>query len=657
MNFFQLTKNSTVSLRRLFSSFKFLRRHAPSFLNRLWGKEDEFAWQRMTMLWLKGRNALVNNRFGQIMSVRLDSLGDLYAAFGRKEEKNIPEILCALPSGGVVLDIGAHIGGFSLIAARAVGPSGRVHAFEPVSSNAILLEQNAGLNQMDWLKAVHAAVGRKAGFIELHISDTDTMWASTRVTWANVLHHGMTSAHTISQSVPVITVDHFLRKEGIQNVALMKIDVEAAELDVLAGAGASLAAGYIRQIIVEVHGPTVKWGDVKAILNHYGYEVRDLDGAEMHATLRPQAQRMRNVSRHVSVALIGCGAVSEILYANALDKLASEGVIETVALADPNPARAVKIGKTFPTARQYRSLNQMLTEVIPDLVIIAAPHQCHADMAVTCFKRGIHVLCEKPMAVTTADCDRMIAAADKAGSLLAVGHFRRFFPSCQVIKDILAAGLLGPVRSFRFLEGETYSWPAQSISFFKRAEAGGGVLIDAGAHTIDLLLWWMGEVAEVEYQDDAMGGVEANCRISLKMTNGAEGMVQLSRDWPLPNYYIIECEKGWIKYECDIVDTVEWGIYGSNYGLNTQVHMIAESTAGVKTQKLGAAVPGFMECFESQLRNVIAAIHGKEPLRVSGQDARNSVALIEKCYLNRKLLDMRWLDKMELQRVKELANV
>ena len=106
------------------------------------------------------------------------------------------------------------------------------------------------------------------------------------------------------------------------------------------------------------------------------------------------------------------------------------------------------------------------------------------------------------MAITTVECDLMIEAGKKHRPVLAVGFFQRFFPSCQIIKDILDGDLLGSVKSFRFLEGEVYSWPAQSILFFKRFEAEGGVLIDAGAHTLDLLLWWHGtrEVLARDFQ-------------------------------------------------------------------------------------------------------------------------------------------------------------
>lgn len=362
------------------------------------------------------------------------------------------------------------------------------------------------------------------------------------------------------------------------------------------------------------------------------------------------------MSNRLSIALVGCGAVSQILYAPALLKLEREGLINTAALVDPNLERTANIGAVLSTARHYQTIQETFADKPIDLAIIAAPHRFHADLTTTCLEQGIPVLCEKPMARTKAECDRMIKAADEAGSLLAVGHFRRFFPSTKLVKNILDAGLLGTVKSFRFLDGENYSWPAQTASPFNQAEAGGGVLIDIGAHTLDLLLWWLGDAAEVVYQDDAMGGVESNCRMHLKMLNGAEGIIQLSRDCPLPNRYVIECEKGWITYMCDVVDRIEWGLYDSCYSLNTEIRMMA-APAQTSLYKLGAMVPGYYDCFTDQLRNVTAAIQGTETLCVSGTEARKTVALIEKCYANRKLLEMPWLDGTEMRHARELADV
>ena len=73
-------------------------------------------------------------------------------------------------------------------------------------------------------------------------------------------------------------------------------------------------------------------------------------------------------------------------------------------------------------------------------------------------------------------------------------------------------------------------------------------------------------------------------------------------------------------------------------------------------RELGPVVPGYYDCFAAQLRNVVAAVHGAETLCVPGTEARKSVALIEKCYSNRKLLEMPWLDEIEIRRAQDLAN-
>jgi predicted dehydrogenase len=359
----------------------------------------------------------------------------------------------------------------------------------------------------------------------------------------------------------------------------------------------------------------------------------------------------------VRIALIGCGAVSELLYAPALQAATHEGLAVVEAVIDPNGERRAVLAAALEGTRAFSDLHEMdRAGVTPDLAIVAAPHRYHADLAVKCLENSVAVLCEKPMAITTAECDRMITAARRADRVLAIGHFRRFFPSCQVMKAILSSGLLGPVVSFRFLEGEAYSWPARSASFFDPDAAGGGVLIDAGSHTLDLLLWWLGDVAEVEYEDDAMGGVEANCVLRLTTGSGATGIVQLSRDWPLPNRYVIECAKGWLACKYGAVDRLEWGFHNSPYGMETLIWPMA-GTDQARLHVLEGAIPGFRDCFVNQLRDVLAAVVTGGPVLVPGIEARRTVQLIETCYRNRRLLDMPWLAPLEMRGARQLAGV
>jgi hypothetical protein len=172
---------------------------------------------------------------------------------------------------------------------------------------------------------------------------------------------------------------------------------------------------------------------------------------------------------------------------------------------------------------------------------------------------------------------------------------------------------------------------------------------------MDLLLWWMGPVADLEYRDDAAGGVESNCVIRLRMASGVSGYVQMSRDWPLANQYLLDFEKGWLLYECDVIDRFVWGWHGES---------VAQRAAIVDNLKLGfdhlpksvVAAPVSRSFFQLQLLNVLIAAQGKAPLICPGCEAREVVALIERCYSRRQLLRQPWLSGMEQSKLEALAS-
>jgi predicted dehydrogenase len=343
---------------------------------------------------------------------------------------------------------------------------------------------------------------------------------------------------------------------------------------------------------------------------------------------------------------VGCGAVSEILYAPAIKRLVNEGRIGEVVLVDRSEERIEKSRRLLPHASGRADLSTILDEVDTSLVIVALPHNLHAPVTIKALHAGAHVLCEKPMARTVQECDLMLEAEAVSSRLIAVGHFRRFFPVTNLIRQWIRAERLGRLRSFRFLEGEIYSWPAASASFFSRETAGGGVLIDAGAHTLDLLLWWMGPVGELHYSDDAAGGVEANCVIKLETESGVSGYVQMSRDWPLSNQYHLEFENGWLLYTYDMVDSFQWGWHGDSVAQRVMIE--DGSKVGFdRLPKSGRVEVTFRRCFELQLLNVLEAMQGQASLVCPGSDARQTVALIERCYVGRQVLRQPWLSGKE----------
>lgn len=352
-------------------------------------------------------------------------------------------------------------------------------------------------------------------------------------------------------------------------------------------------------------------------------------------------------SKPVSVALVGCGAVSVQYYTPALHVLQQSGMLRVVALFDPNPERVATLSRSFPHAARLDRFAQ-LAETGAELVIIASPPRSHAEQTIAALEAGLAVLCEKPMALTVAEGRAMIAAAAAASRVLAVGLLRRFFPATRTIRDLLARGCIGDVVSFAFCEGNDFHWPVASPDFFRKDVAYGGVLLDIGVHALDLLLWWWDQPDEIVYEDDAMGGLEANCRLQFRFSQGFQGEIHLSREWPLANEYVIRGTKGWIRWEVNEADTVHIGLAGSRYILNAALY------EGDDKRSACRPAGNFHRSFIEQLRNVVAAVRGHEPPCVSGEDGLRSVALIEHCYRHRTCMAMPWLSDAEYRRARQL---
>ncbi|MBO0696702.1 MAG: Gfo/Idh/MocA family oxidoreductase, partial [Verrucomicrobia bacterium] len=301
-----------------------------------------------------------------------------------------------------------------------------------------------------------------------------------------------------------------------------------------------------------------------------------------------------------------------------------------------------KVGAQLTGAKQFTDFREFVDSA-PQLAIVASPPKFHAQQTISLLEGGASVLCEKPIASNSAEAGQMLAAATRAKRKLAVGLFRRFFPACKLIREYIATEILGKVVDFEFSEGGMFNWPAQSASFFQKETAQGGVFFDVGAHLLDLMLWWFGDPTSFEYSDDAMGGLEINSVARFEFANGLHGRVQLSRDWELPNKYVIRCEKGWFAWKVGDANHVEIGANGTGYTLLGETLEDRSSAAN------------YAESFVAQLANCIKAITDGQPLVVPGEEGIRSLRLIEKCYRSRKLLPMPWLTEVEMARARELA--
>jgi len=363
-----------------------------------------------------------------------------------------------------------------------------------------------------------------------------------------------------------------------------------------------------------------------------------------------KASQMQTDQQPIKVGLVGCGAVSQLYYQPALQALQHSNLLQVQAVFDPNTASAYRLLGSFPNAIAVENINAIANQV--DLAIVASPPQYHASQTIHLLQAGCSVLCEKPMANTISEAEAMLDAAAQSSKQLAIGLFRRFFPATQTIHKILSLGWLGEIESITCTEGGIFNWPVQSPAYFQRSQASGGVLLDIGIHLLDLLIWWFGYPTSFIYADDAMGGIDVNCQISLTFGQNIKADVRLSRDCILPNHYLIKGSNGWLRWEVNVADKLQMGFHDSAKVMD--INLNEYNLIGNSPQLIRPAF-NFEQSFTSQIVNVIAAMRGLEPLTVPAEVAIHSLKLIAACYQHRQLMPMPWLSTEEQTQAQHLS--
>ena len=200
------------------------------------------------------------------------------------------------------------------------------------------------------------------------------------------------------------------------------------------------------------------------------------------------------------IALIGCGRIS---FKHVEGFIKNADRMRMVAACDPIIARAeakaAEYRKAFPESdcATYSDYKRMLAELKPDIVTIATESGYHARIAIDCLEAGAHVVCEKPMALSTSDADAMIAAARKANRKLAVCFQNRFNAPVRRAREAVEAGRFG-----RMLHGMVQVRWNRNEGYYAEApwrgtwNLDGGTLMNQCTHGIDLLQWMMGEDVE-----------------------------------------------------------------------------------------------------------------------------------------------------------------
>ncbi|MBK8795692.1 MAG: Gfo/Idh/MocA family oxidoreductase [Anaerolineales bacterium] len=188
------------------------------------------------------------------------------------------------------------------------------------------------------------------------------------------------------------------------------------------------------------------------------------------------------------VAVIGAGTISQRVHIPVFQKQPNTTV---VAVCDVNEARARAVADETGGATVYSSYEKMLTEVQPDITVVATPNIFHKPMATAALEAGSHVLCEKPVALTYHDAQAMFATAAAHDRVLTVGTHFRFTGPMQAAKAHAEHGFFGRIYAARTVWQRRNGIPGYGSWFTNQELAGGGALLDIGVHTLDRALYIM----------------------------------------------------------------------------------------------------------------------------------------------------------------------
>jgi predicted dehydrogenase len=192
--------------------------------------------------------------------------------------------------------------------------------------------------------------------------------------------------------------------------------------------------------------------------------------------------------KRLRVGLVGCGIVAK----GHLQAIDGSPVWELSGIADIDEARLQEVQGRYPVAHAYGNHREMLDSVELDAVVVATHAESHCEITLDALSKGVHVLCEKPMASSVDECRRMADAAEANGLLLAINFNTRSSPQYRKIKQLIDEGAVGPIRVVRIV----YNWSAHQWQPPERLEhfmANGGPLIDSAVHFFDGVRWYTGQ--------------------------------------------------------------------------------------------------------------------------------------------------------------------
>lgn len=322
------------------------------------------------------------------------------------------------------------------------------------------------------------------------------------------------------------------------------------------------------------------------------------------------------MSELLKVGIIGAGGIARFAHIPGWKSLPEE--VELVAICDIIAERAERAAEDNDIANAYPSAEEMLSHHELDIVSVCVHNSAHRDCTIAALEAGANVLCEKPIAMNSAQAEEMIAAAKRADRLLMVGQNQRFASESRAAKRFIEGGLLGEVYY-----GETTTLRRRGIPgwgvFHIKEYSGGGPLIDIGVHGLDLVLWLMGNPDPI-----AVSGVTYQ-----KFGKRQDVAVTWAGEWNRQEFDVEDMAVGLIRLEngATIILRMSWAanveddlssmrVLGTKGGLKNPPFTLFRELSGVLVDTIPKHLPRVERSHFEEMKHFAAVVRGDEQLIV-----------------------------------------
>lgn len=220
-------------------------------------------------------------------------------------------------------------------------------------------------------------------------------------------------------------------------------------------------------------------------------------------------------------ACVGAGGIAEWKHIPGYQSIED---VEIVAVSDPNLKAANRVAEKYKIPNVYEDYKDMLAKEKPDIISVCTPNYLHKPVTIEALSMGIHVHCEKPLAMNAKEVEEMIEARDKYGKVLMVGLNNRFRNESYFVKRCAEEGFFGEIYHAKCGWRRKRGIPGKGGWFTNKKMSGGGPLIDLGVHFLDLAMYFMGFPNPVAVTGAAYSKfADVECRNSWNYGSSGDG--------------------------------------------------------------------------------------------------------------------------------------